>query len=84
MVSYKKIGLSHEMDLIDTTPFGNLSQISIERHFHFTARVGRKSSETVSIVQDLTKSQVQHKRHHHRHHQRQPGEQQFPIQVVTG
>ena len=24
------------------------------------------------------------KRHHHRHHKRQPGEQQFPIQVVTG
>ena len=23
-------------------------------------------------------------RHHHRHHKRQPGEQQFPIQVVTG
>ena len=24
------------------------------------------------------------KRHHHRHHKRQPAEQQFPIQVVTG
>ena len=24
------------------------------------------------------------KRHHHRHHKRQPGEQQFPKQVVTG
>ena len=24
------------------------------------------------------------KRHHHRHHKREPGEQQFPIQVVTG
>ena len=24
------------------------------------------------------------KRHHHRHHKRQPGEQQFPIQVVIG
>ena len=24
------------------------------------------------------------KRHHLRHHKRQPGEQQFPIQVVTG
>ena len=24
------------------------------------------------------------KRHHHRHHKRQPGERQFPIQVVTG
>ena len=24
------------------------------------------------------------KRHHHRHHQRQPGEHQFPKQVVTG
>ena len=23
-------------------------------------------------------------RHHHKHHKRQPGEQQFPIQVVTG
>ena len=23
-------------------------------------------------------------RHHRRHHKRQPGEQQFPIQVVTG
>ena len=26
----------------------------------------------------------QQKRHHHRHHKRQPGEQQFPIQVFTG
>ena len=24
------------------------------------------------------------KRHHHRHHKRQPGEHQFPKQVVTG
>ena len=24
------------------------------------------------------------KRHHHRHHKRQPGEQQFPIQVDSG
>ena len=51
-------------------------------------RVGRKtlrnwlkfkiSSKTPRGKKDSTKS------HHHRHHKRQPGEQQFPIQVVTG
>ena len=32
----------------------------------------------------LVGKRTAHKRHHHRHHKRQPGEQQFPIQVVTG
>ena len=36
------------------------------------------SSKTSRGKKDSTK------RHHHRHHMRQPGEQQFPIQVVTG
>ena len=37
-----------------------------------------KTSKTPRGKKDSTK------RHHHRHHKRQPGEQQFPIQVVTG
>ena len=36
------------------------------------------SSKTPRGKKDSTK------RHHHRHHKRQPGEQQFPKQVVTG
>ena len=36
------------------------------------------SSKTSRGKKDSTK------RHHHRHHKRQPGEQQFPKQVVTG
>ena len=36
------------------------------------------SSKTPRGKKDSTK------RHNHRHHKRQPGEQQFPIQVVTG
>ena len=36
------------------------------------------SSKTTRGKKDSTK------RHHHRHHKRQPGEQQFPTQVVTG
>ena len=36
------------------------------------------SSKTPRGKKDSTK------RHHHRHHKRQPGDQQVPIQVVTG
>ena len=36
------------------------------------------SSKTPRGKKDITK------RHHHRHHKRQPGEQQFPMHVVTG
>ena len=36
------------------------------------------SSKTPHGKKDSTK------RHQHRHHKRQPGKQQFPIQVVTG
>ena len=38
----------------------------------------KTSSKTLRGKKDSTK------RHHHKHHQRQPGEQQFPVQVVTG
>ena len=52
-------------------------------------RVGRKPSETDSIKFKISfktprGKKDSTKRHHHRHHKRQPGEQQFPIQVVTG
>ena len=48
-----------------------------------------KSSETDSIKFKISSKtprgkEDSTKRHHHRHHKRQPGEQQFPIQVVTG
>ena len=56
--------------------------------FLLFVRVGRKPSET-----DSTKSHISSKisrgikdstkRRHQRHHQQQPGEQLFPIQVVT-
>ena len=54
-------------------------------------RVGKekKTSETDSIKFKISSKTPRGKkdstkRHHHRHHKRQPGEQQFPIQVVTG
>ena len=48
-----------------------------------------KSSETDSIKFKISSKTPRGKkdstkRHHHRHHKRQPGEQQFPKQVVTG
>ena len=51
-------------------------------------RVGRKPSETDSVEFKISSKTPRGKkdstkRHHHRHHKRQPGEQQFPIQVVT-
>ena len=54
------------------------------------ARVGRKTLR--KLTQLISRSHPRHlvgkrtakKRHHHRHHKRQPGKQQFPIQVVTG
>ena len=53
------------------------------------SRVGRKTSETDSIKLKISSKTSRGKkdstkRHHHRHHKRQPGEQQFPMQVVTG
>ena len=48
-----------------------------------------KSSETDSIKFKISSKTPRGKKdstkiHHHRHHKRQPGEQQFPIKVVTG
>ena len=47
------------------------------------------SSETDSIKLKISSKiprgkKDSSKRHHHRHHKQQPGEQQFPTQVVTG
>ena len=36
-----------------------------------------------SLIQDISWEKGQHKRRHQRQHQRQPGEQLFPIQVIT-
>ena len=49
----------------------------------------RKPSETDSIKLQISPKTPRGKkdstkRHHHRHYKRQPGEKQFPIQVVTG
>ena len=59
------------------------------KHNMYNGNVGRKTLRNwLNIVQDLIQvtswEKGQHKRHHHRHHKRQLGEQQFPIQVVTG
>ena len=53
------------------------------------AKVGRKTPETDSIKFKISPKTPRGKknstkRDHHRHHKRQPGVQQFPIQVVTG
>ena len=50
---------------------GKLTQLSSRSHPRHL--VGKKDS-----------TKRHHHRHHHRHHKRQPGEQQFPKQVVTG
>ena len=53
-------------------------------------RVGRKSlrnrlNSVPDLIQDISWEKGQYKiRHHQRHQQRQPCEQRFPIQVVTG
>ena len=52
------------------------------------SRVGRKAPEIDPIKSKISFKTSRGKkestnRHHHRHHQRQPGEQHFPIQVVT-
>ena len=59
-----------------------------DKYERLKEKVG-KPSETDSIKFKIS-SKTPHgkkdrtKRHHHRHHKRQPGEQQFSIQVVTG
>ena len=55
----------------------------------FERRKKTKNSETDSIKFKISSKTSRGKkdstkRHHHRHHKRQPGEQQFPIQVITG
>ena len=67
---------------------------SLTQFTHFLSlfelvRVGRKPLETDSIKFKISSKTPRGekdstKRHHHRHHKRQPGEQQFPKQVVTG
>ena len=53
-------------------------------------RVGRKSlrnwlNSVPDLIQDIPWEKGQHKiRYHQSHHQRQPDQQPFPIQVVTG
>ena len=53
------------------------------------AQVEKKTSETDSIKSQISSKTSRGKkdstkRRHQRHHKRQPGEQLFPIQVVTG
>ena len=52
-------------------------------------RVGRKTLKNDSIKSKISSKtsggkKDSTKRHYHRHHQRHPGEQPFPIHVVTG
>ena len=59
------------------------------KHNMYNGSVGGKTLRNwLNIDQDLIQvtswEKGQHKRHNHRHHKRQLGEQQFPIQVVTG
>ena len=56
----------------------------------FIARLYKSRKETPQKLTQLSSrshprgKKDSTKRHHHRHHKRQPGEQQFPKQVVTG
>ena len=62
--------------------------------FQLLAECNRCSKSSRKTLRNWLKSKISSKtsrgkrdstkRHHHRHHQRQPGEQQFPMQVVTG
>ena len=57
--------------------------------FHTLKELEGNSSETDSIKFKISSKTPRGKkdstkRHHHRHHKRQPGQQQFPKQVVTG
>ena len=75
--------LSSSSSLLLLCPVGSswLNQKSLRRD--------RTSSETDSIKFKISSKTSRGKkdctkRHHHRHHKRQPGVQQFSIQVVTG
>ena len=51
----------------------------------FVGKVPRNWLSLVpDLIQDISWKKNSTQRHHQRHHQRQPGEQPFPIQVVTG
>ena len=62
----------------------------LRQGYRYQKRVGRKNPQ--KLTQLNSRSHPRHlvgkkdstKRHHHRHHKRQPGEQQFSKQVVTG
>ena len=47
-------------------------------------RVDRKTQKLTQLSPRSRGKKDSINRRHHRHHQRQPGEQIFPIQVVTG
>ena len=69
-------------------PLGERRYENWNTHTHTHTQVG-KTSETDSIKFKISPKTSRGKkdstkRHHHRHHRRQPGEQKFLIQVVTG
>ena len=90
-------GVEHEKGFITLGPVFGISRADYTCFMHqkkmheIRLRKGLlgKPSETDSIKSNISSKtsrgiKYSTKNHHHRHHQRQPDEQQFPIQVVTG
>ena len=88
-----------KMGYKDTFSYRHRGALFIAKWFRTPAAVKIKKSEKVRVERktpetDPIKFKISSKtprgkkdstkRHHHRHHMRQPGEQKFPIQVVTG
>ena len=92
MKSYHRIGRSptaSHWGIGDKNATGMTKVKKIRERENISIAVGMENSETDSIKSEISSKTPRvkkdsTKRRHQRHHKRQPGEQQFPIQVVTG
>ena len=72
---HRRIKYKYYFNTIFTLPSGKSRKENPQKLTQLSSR---------SHPRHLVEKKDSTKRHHHRHHKRQPGEQQFPIQVVTG
>ena len=89
MINKKLVWYLETNNIITEFKSGFRHQRSTNDHLVRLERVGRKILRTDSIKLKISSKTPRGKkdstkRHHHSHHKRQPGEQQFPKQVLTG
>ena len=88
---FLKLILSLPVNVADPAVYILTGMLPVEAVLHKRVLKSRKENPQ-KLTQLSSGSHPRHlvgkkdstKRHHHRHHKRQPGEQQFPKQVVTG